>query len=94
MASAPVLGNVAPVYFRRKREDVLSELPELIETKEWCELSSREEEEYEKTLLSKNYAAVRQVSWNVSDDMNDSCKARRMKELVEEAEDGEEPISL
>lgn len=77
---------VSPVYFRRKREQVLNELPELIETKEWCELSSIEEEIYEESVLSKNYAAVRQVSWNAPD-IYDSCKAKRLLELVEEAKD-------
>lgn len=87
MASAPQFRKrVAPVYYRRKREDVLTELPELVETKEWCELSPREEEAYERNVLSKNYAATRQVSWNTTDDLRSSCKAKRMLEIIEEAE--------
>lgn len=87
MATAPVFRErVAPVYFRRKRESVLTELPELIETKEWCELSNKERDVYESTVLSKNYASVRQVSWNVSESLKESCKARRLLEIVEEAE--------
>lgn len=31
--------KIAPVYYRRKRDDVLSELPEMIENNEWCTLS-------------------------------------------------------
>lgn len=86
MASAPQFREkVAPVYYRRKREDVLTELPELIESKEWCTLSSEEERIYEQTVLSKNYAAVRRVSWNVGD-LRHSCKAARLQELISEAE--------
>lgn len=76
---------IAPVYFRRKREDVLTELPELIENKEWCILSAQEEIAYEKALLGKNYAAVRRVSWNV-ENLKDSSKALRLLEIVEAAE--------
>jgi SNF2 family DNA or RNA helicase len=76
---------VAPVYYRRKREDVLTELPELIESKEWCTLNCAEEQAYEQAVRSKNYAEARRVSWNV-DDIKDSSKAARLLELVEEAE--------
>jgi SNF2 family DNA or RNA helicase len=75
---------VAPVYYRRKREDVLTELPELIESKEWCTLSRAEEMAYEQAVLSKNYAEARRVSWNV-ENIADSSKAARLIELVEEA---------
>lgn len=76
---------VAPVYYRRKREDVLTELPELIENKEWCTLLPEEEHVYEQAVLQKNYAESRRVSWNI-DDLHDSSKARRLLELIEEAE--------
>lgn len=86
MSAAPQFRKaVAPVYYRRKREDVLTELPELIENKEWCTLNHIEEAAYEDAVLSKNYAEARRVSWNI-DDLNKSSKATRLKELVEEAE--------
>lgn len=86
MSSAPQFREkIAPVYYRRKREDVLTELPELIENTEWCELSSEEERIYERTVLDKRYADIRRVSWNV-DDLNKSSKAKRMREIIEEAE--------
>lgn len=86
MSSAPQFREkVAPVYYRRKRENVLTELPELIENEEWCTLSAQEEAEYERSLYRKNYADVRRVSWNM-DDLSQSCKAARMKEIIEEAE--------
>lgn len=86
LSSAPQFRQaVAPVYYRRKREDVLTELPELIESKEWCTLNRIEEAAYEEAVLSKNHAAARRVSWNV-DNVKDSSKAKRLLELVEEAE--------
>lgn len=86
MSTAPQFREaVAPVYYRRKREDVLTELPELIENKEWCILSHMEREIYNKTLEDKNYADIRRVSWNV-DDLRDSSKAKRLLELIEVAE--------
>ena len=87
MASAPEFREkIAPVYYRRRREDVLTELPEKTETKEWCILNSEEERIYEETVLAKKYADIRRVSWNVPD-LNNSSKAMRLKEIVEEAED-------
>lgn len=83
MSAAPQFRKaIAPVYYRRKREDVLTELPELIESKEWCSLTHIEEIAYEQAVLSKNYAEARRVSWNVAD-LKDSTKAER---LVDEAE--------
>ena len=93
MAAAPQFREkVAPVYYRRKREDVLTELPELIESKEWCTLSAQEEDIYERTVLAKNYAGVRRVSWNV-DELKYSSKAKRLLEIIDEAEsDGRKVI--
>ena len=88
MASAPQFREaVSPVYYRRKREDVLTELPELIESREWCTLTRNEETFYEQAVLSKNYAEARRVSWNV-DDLKDSSKAARLLELIDEAKSG------
>lgn len=54
LSSAPQFKEtVAPVYYRRRREDVLTELPELSEIKEWCQLSDSEERRYEETVFRK-----------------------------------------
>lgn len=76
--------KISPVYYRRKREDVLSELPELLEFEEWCTLLPLEEQIYEESILSKSYSDARRVSWNV-DDLRNSSKARRLEEIAEEA---------
>ena len=86
MSAAPQFRErIAPVYYRRKREDVLTELPDLIESKEWCTLFAEEEQIYEQTILGKNYMEIRRLSWNAGD-LKKSCKAIRMLELIEEAE--------
>ncbi len=86
LSSAPQFREaVAPVYYRRKREEVLRELPELIETDEWCTLTPEETEAYEAAVLYGTQADARRVSWNVPD-LGCSSKVRRLRELVEEAE--------
>ena len=95
MSSAELFRQkVAPVYYRRKREDVLTELPELIETDAWCSLNEEEKTKYENNILStnRNYMAIRRVSFDI-DDLKYSSKAQRLKELVEEAkQDGRKVI--
>lgn len=92
MSNAPQFRNmVAPVYYRRKRDQVLAELPDLIENKEWCSMNAHEEEAYIRTLYSRNLMAVRRVSWNV-DDLNYSTKANRLKEIVEDAKDDDRKV--
>lgn len=84
--------KLVPVYYRRKREDVLTELPELIENAEWCQLGDTEKYTYENAVLSRNYNAARRVSWHVSN-LKDSSKAKRMLEIIEEArQDGRKVI--
>lgn len=86
MASAPQFRNkVSPVYYRRKREDVLTELPELIESKEWCLMSDEEERIYEEATANRHFADARRVSWSV-ENLKYSSKANRLKEIVEEAQ--------
>ena len=85
MSSAPQFREeIAPVYYRRKREDVLTELPDKIESKEWCTLNPEEKSIYEDSVLKKRYQDARRVSWNI-DDLSKSSKALRLKEIVEEA---------
>ncbi|MCR4792260.1 MAG: DEAD/DEAH box helicase family protein [Lachnospiraceae bacterium] len=92
MSNAPQFREkVAPVYYRRKRDQVLTELPELIENMEWCEMTPQEEAAYVKTLYSGNLMAVRRVSWNV-EDLKYSSKANRLKEIVEEARDDDRKV--
>lgn len=78
---------IAPVYLRRVREDVLKELPQLIEKEQWGLMTKEELAAYEEALMSDNFMAVRQVSWQISD-MSQSTKAQRLMEIWEEAKEG------
>ena len=94
LSSAPQFREaVAPVYYRRKREDVLTELPELIESREWCDLLPKEKGIYQEAIAEQNFMAARRVSWNV-DDLNDSSKARRLLEIVEDASEQERKVLI
>ena len=93
ISSAPQFREkLAPVYLRRTREDVLSELPELIEKEQWCEMGALEWSQYMLSVAAQNFMAMRQVSWDVGD-LKHSSKARRLLELCDDAkEDGRKII--
>lgn len=78
---------IAPVYLRRVREDVLKELPELVEKEQWGLMNQDEMNAYKDALVNGSFMAVRQVSWQLSD-MAKSTKAQRLKEICEEAREG------
>ena len=73
--------KIAPVYLRRKRVDVLMELPELTIHDEWCMMNEEEIISYRKAVESGNFMAMRRVSWG---SLN-STKAERMVELCLQA---------
>jgi len=77
--------EIAPVYLRRVRDDVLDELPDLIENEDWLELNSVEFDSYYMAVKSKNFMAMRRVSWDVH--VAYSSKARRLLELCDQARD-------
>lgn len=75
---------IAPVYLRRVREDVLKELPELVEKEQWGLMNKEEMSAYKDSLMNGSFMSVRQVSWQLSD-LSQSTKAQRLKEICEEA---------
>jgi len=78
--------KLAPVYLRRTRDDVLQELPDLIEKEQWCDLGEQEKKAYKDAVRSENFMAIRQVSWQV-DDLKNSSKAARLLELCDQAKE-------
>ncbi len=77
---------IAPVYLRRTREQVVKELPELVEIEDWLIMNKEEEVKYDNTLLGRNFMQVRRISWNVNP-ISRSTKAVKLKEICEEAKD-------
>ena len=78
--------ELSGVYLRRVREDVLTELPDLIEKEQWCELGAAEQRIYREAVASGNLMAIRQVSWQVPE-LKDSSKAMRLLEICENAKE-------
>jgi len=76
--------QLSSVYLRRTRDDVLQELPDLVEKEQWCTLGREELSVYKDAIMSENFMAIRQVSWHV-DDLKNSSKAARLLELCDQA---------
>lgn len=76
--------QVAPAYLRRSQEDVLGELPELVEVEEWMPLSDADAAAYGDAVRSGNFQAMRQAAMLQGEA---SEKVQRLVEIVEEAED-------
>jgi ERCC4-related helicase len=76
--------QVAPAYLRRNQEDVLTELPELVEVEEWLPLSREDSVAYRNAVAAGNFMAMRQTAMLQG---ARSEKVRRLVEIVEEAED-------
>lgn len=76
--------QVAPVYLRRKQEDVLAELPETVEVEDLVMLTDADRERYREAVASGNFHSMRQAAMLSG---LRSGKFGRLLELVEEAED-------
>jgi superfamily II DNA or RNA helicase len=79
--------RVAPVYLRRNTEDVLSELPDRLETQEWVALEGAAMRAYRKAVLEGNFMAMRRAAFDPGT-VKESQKLRRLAEIVSEAADG------
>ncbi|MHA6618558.1 DEAD/DEAH box helicase [Pseudonocardia sp. DLS-67] len=72
---------VAPVYLRRNQEDVLTELPDKIETESWVQLSDTDQARYEAAVSERNLMAMRRAPLVTPS----SAKLERLRDIVEEA---------
>lgn len=75
--------QVAPAYLRRNQEDVLTELPELVEVDEWMPMSGEDSSAYRAAVQQRNFMAMRQATMTQG---LKSTKMQRLVEIVEEAE--------
>lgn len=83
---------VAPIYLRRNTEEVLKELPELIEVVEYCTWEGVDKQSYIKAVAEGNFMAMRRAAFAPLADMQPS-KLERLLELVTESfESGQKVI--
>jgi SNF2 family DNA or RNA helicase len=88
----PFRKAVAPIYLRRNTEEVLKELPELIEVVEYCTWEGVDKQNYLDAVASGNFMAMRRAAFTAQPDMQPS-KLERLLELVEESfESGQKVI--
>ena len=76
--------TVAPVYLRRNQQDVLTELPELLQIEEWEEFGRHDGAAYRNAVAQGNFMAMRRAAFAVPDP-RESAKLDRLLEIVEEA---------
>ena len=75
---------LSTVYLRRKREDVMQELPDMIVNDEWCMMSAEDELLYRYALKTGNFMEIRRVGWHWDNALH-SSKGERLCDLVEMA---------
>lgn len=75
---------VAPVYLRRNAEDVLAELPELVQAEEWEEFGPVDGAAYRRAVQQGEFMRMRRAAFAVERPV-DSAKVERLRELAEEA---------
>jgi len=80
----PFRRAVAPIYLRRNTEEVLKELPELIEVTEYCTWEGVDKQKYIDAVASGNFMAMRRAAFNPFNDLTPS-KLERLIELVDES---------
>lgn len=75
--------RIAPAYLRRNQKDVLSELPDMTEHRDWLELTAADTEAYRSAVAEGNFALMRRAAWQAED----SAKLTRLLEILEDARD-------
>ncbi|MFB9850306.1 SNF2-related protein [Micromonospora andamanensis] len=81
--------QIAPAYLRRNQDDVLDELPELIEVEEWLPMSSTDTTAYRAAVERGNFMEMRQVAMLQA---AESTKLQRLVEIVREAAENERRV--
>jgi superfamily II DNA or RNA helicase len=81
--------QIAPAYLRRNQEDVLTELPELIEVDEWLPMSAADTARYRAAVEHGNFMEMRQAAMLQGPR---SEKMQRLIEIVREAEENERRV--
>lgn len=80
--------HMAPAYLRRNQEDVLTELPELIEIDEWMGMSEADSRAYRTAVEDGQFMMMRRAAML----SERSLKVERLVEIVAEAEANERRV--
>ncbi|MEV8511499.1 DEAD/DEAH box helicase [Dactylosporangium sp. NPDC051484] len=81
--------QIAPAYLRRNQEDVLTELPELVEVEEWLPMSATDMSRYRGAVEQGNFMQMRQAAMLQGPE---STKMQRLVEIAREAADNERRV--
>lgn len=84
---------IAPVYLRRNREDVLNELPELIQKEQWVDFGPQEEKDYRLAVLDGQFMLMRRVAWT-GIGIKECPKLKRLLEICAEAKENGRKILI
>lgn len=84
---------LAPAYLRRNRDEVLKELPELIDKEQWCTMTDEDQEAYIQALASGNFSSVRRVGW-LQDNPSTSSKGKRLLEICDQAKEEKRKVLI
>lgn len=82
---------VAPVYLRRNAEDVLEELPELVQVEEWEEFGPADGAAYRRAVAAGSFMAMRRAAFAVAE-LGESAKLERLVEIVAEAVENDRKV--
>ena len=77
--------EVSPIYLRRNLEEVLGELPELIETTEYCTFEGADTARYAIYSELGNWMGMRRASFIPSEEYSIPDKMERIKAIVEDS---------
>jgi len=85
--------TVAPIYLRRNTDEVLKELPELIEVTEFCTWEGVDQQNYADAVAVGNFMAMRRAAFHPMGQQVPS-KLERLIELVDEAIAGGQKVII
>jgi superfamily II DNA or RNA helicase len=75
---------VGPAYLRRNQEDVLTELPELVQVDEWDDFGPEDAEAYRAAVAARSFMGMRRAGYSSADPAT-CAKLRRLVEIADEA---------
>jgi SNF2 family DNA or RNA helicase len=82
--------SVATVYLRRNQEDVLTELPELVQVDEWERFGKHDGAAYRRAVLKRSFADMRRAAFVQAP--QPTAKLVRLREIVAEAMDNNRKV--